>query len=136
MAAFSNIKLKPLAHSMIIGWAVVTGSALAAESGESIACPDWGDYRHLSEFDIPATQLVQQVFDCSHVSEYITDLDQLDRDLLFLRAAKSDWSTLVGYRTQTEPPIPYLELIPESSLRALQRNLRPVTPGPKNLPCD
>ncbi|WP_157378669.1 hypothetical protein [Aliagarivorans taiwanensis] len=101
-----------------------------------VECPNWGDYRHLSEFDIPATQLVQQVFDCSHVSEYITDLDQLDRDLLFLRAAKSDWETLVEYHTQTEPPVPYLELIPESSLRALQRSLRPSTPGPQSQPCD
>ncbi|WP_026970499.1 hypothetical protein [Aliagarivorans marinus] len=115
----------------------VTGDELAI----TVECPNWGDYRHLSEFDIPATQLVQQVFDCSHVSEYITDLDQLDRDLLFLRAAKSDWDTLVGYRTQTEPQIPYLELIPETSLRALQQNLRPATSkpptsGPQSQPCD
>ena len=97
---------------------LVTIAALAAVSTSAAAGPKPGLSLALSIGD-PAYR--DCVFDRAGVARKVRDLDHLDRDLMFLAAARNSPDEFLSRHTETDPPHPFNRLFSRHEAASLQR---------------
>lgn len=66
--------------------------------------------------EIPNRNDREYIFECTGVVNFISALDELDRDLLFMKASYYPFERFKDFETQTESPIKYYNLIPSETL--------------------
>ncbi len=88
------------------------GTALAADCGDLAG--------RGSSRELPQREERVRIFSCAGVEGFVADLDELDRDLLFLRAGILPVKELAERTTETAPPRTYGALIPPAQLARLK----------------
>jgi hypothetical protein len=76
--------------------------------------------RKISMHNMPSVGVEECVFQLAKITQYLSRLDQLDKDMLYLRAAIYAPAEFAAHGTETEPSIPYAKLIPEKGRTRLQ----------------
>lgn len=73
---------------------------------------------------IPTLSHRDNAFQRAEITEEVASLDELDRDVLYMRASSMPLSGLLTARTHTDPPVAYSQFIPPAKLERLSRSLR------------
>lgn len=71
--------------------------------------------------NLPPVSQRDMIFACADIEESIKNLDQLDKDFLFMRASNLSLDALKNIATETSPPKKYGEFIPANKLKRLKQ---------------
>jgi len=89
-----------------------TAASAVAAHPAGTAGQDKPDGAQADNMRIPDPRFRECIFEQAGITPFVKDLDQLDRDFIFMRAARYSLEEFQARKTQTAPEIPYGKLIP------------------------
>lgn len=75
---------------------------------------------------LPDMRLRQYVFDCTDIHKYLEDLDELDKDLLYMKASNYTREEFENSLTKTENPQKFSDLLPKEAIDRLYAMMKKI----------